>query len=83
MINTNSFYVAASVAIERNLSEEAPHILQAFSLVASSLAAWSHELTPQERIELKALALEMNNDADDIINENKERKEAHGSQKAA
>lgn len=80
MINANSFYVAASVAVERNLSEEAPHILQAFSLVASSIAVWAQELTPEERKELKDLAREMSNDADDILNENNQRKTVGGSQ---
>lgn len=80
MINANSFYVAASVAVERNLSEEAPQILQAFSLVASSIAVWAQELTPEERKELKDLAREMSNDADDILNENNQRKTVGGSQ---
>lgn len=83
MINANSFYVAASVAVERNLSEEAPHILQAFSLVASSIAVWAQELTPQERAELKTLAREMSNDADDIINENEKRQKTDGPETAA
>lgn len=73
MINTNSFYVACSVAIERNLDEEAPAILRAFALTASSIALWAQELTPEERKALRDMAQEMNGDADDIINENEKR----------
>lgn len=83
MINTDSFYVACSVAIERNLSEEAPHILRAFALTANSIALWAQELTPEERAELKTLAREMSNDADDILNENEKRQKTDGPEAAA
>lgn len=83
MINTDSFYVACSVAIERNLSEEAPHILRAFALTANSIALWAQELTPEERKALRDMAREMNGDADDIDNESEKRQKTDGPETAA